>query len=100
MVSPGMNVRYDGLFTRAFLWANFRCCLVNDVLDEELLALAAELPEGVALRSAPPLARVRLALLLQVGHAPGPASASTRRAIAICSALVAWCACEAYVRPP
>ena len=101
-----MKARFVGFFTRAFLLANWRFFVVH-VLPDELLLEPDDADEpppglllGVALRFALPLALVRLARRPQVGHAPRPTSARTRRAMAICSALVARCAWEAYLRPP
>src|SRR4029453_10462363 len=61
---------------------------------------APGLVAGVAFRSALPFDLVSPARRPQVGQAPAPWPASTRRAIAICSALVAWWAWSAYVFPP
>ena len=72
-------------------------------LTTGLLALALVAPglvAGTAFLSALPLFLVSPARRLQVGQAPGPCPASTRRAMAICSALVALWAWLAYLRPP
>src|SRR5512132_2637344 len=61
---------------------------------------APGLVAGVAFWSALPFDLVSPARRPQVGQAPAPWPASTRRAIAICSALVARCAWLAYVLPP
>ena len=47
-----------------------------------------------------PLARVSPARLPQTGQAPGPCTARTRWAMAICSALLARLALAAYRVPP
>ena len=55
---------------------------------------------GLAFLLALPFFLVRCAFLPQCGQARGPWVASTRRAIAICSALLALCALLAYFLPP
>src|SRR5215210_9517530 len=62
--------------------------------------LAPGLVFGFAVLLALPLLLVRPALRLQTGQAPGPWEASTRRAIAICSALLARFARDAYLPQP
>ena len=66
----------------------------------DLAVLAPGLVAGTAFLSAFPLALVSPARRPQVGHAPAPCPASTRRAMAICSALLALCAWLPYLRPP
>ena len=65
-----------------------------------LALVAPGLVAGVAERLALPLLLVRPARRLQTGQAWGPWEASTRRAMAICSPLVARLAREAYLAPP
>src|ERR671917_1851555 len=71
-----------------------------DLLALALALAAPGLVAGTAFLSALPFFLVSPARRLHVGHAPGPCPASTRRAMAICSAFVALCAWLAYLRPP
>ena len=70
------------------------------LVRSESRELPLELRPGWAFASAPPLARVRPARLPQVGQAPGPCCSRVRWATAICSALLALFAVDAYSPPP
>src|SRR4030095_6437647 len=87
----------------AFALYFFGAAFLAIFLFESLTLVVFDAPglvAGVAFLSALPFDLVNPARRPQVGQAPGPWPASTRRAIAICSALVAWWAGLASFLPP
>ncbi len=90
--------RVSPRFTLTYIAAFFFA--VDFFADDFLAADFVTVLVGVAVRLAPPLDFVSPALRPQVGQAPAPWLASTRRATAICSDLVALWALLAYFLPP